>query len=234
MLDEFISYLKEQIGEPYLWGGQHTKLTPENYKSVIARRESDATNRKRVEAYCEKKFAEKDVLYGYDCSGLGCWFLYNLKHLYSSDVTADTMMRRSKLVSTDPKRGYWVFKCSGNKATHIGYMINSTELIEAKGRDYGVTKTTFKKSAWSCWGIPKVFEDEIVDPPTPTEGHVLVIGGRVHVRSSDSTAGRVLMTVLKGDKLPYLGTAPTGWYNVRTKKGDGYISNKKNLTRLEN
>ena len=34
MLNDFIEYLKEQLGQPYLWGGQHTKLTPENYISV--------------------------------------------------------------------------------------------------------------------------------------------------------------------------------------------------------
>ena len=39
MLTEFILYLIQQIGMPYLWGGEHTKLTPENYKSVIARKE---------------------------------------------------------------------------------------------------------------------------------------------------------------------------------------------------
>ena len=27
MIKEFIEYLKEQVGQPYLWGGQHTKLT---------------------------------------------------------------------------------------------------------------------------------------------------------------------------------------------------------------
>ena len=36
MLSEFILYLLEQIKEPYLWGGQHTKLTPLNYKAVSA------------------------------------------------------------------------------------------------------------------------------------------------------------------------------------------------------
>lgn len=234
MLNEFIEYLKQQIGEPYIWGGQHTKLMPTTYKTVIARKESKEENRRRVEAFCEKKFAEgKTVLYGYDCSGLGCYWLYNLKHLYPSDVTADTMMRRSKIVSSDPKRGYWLFKLSGNKATHIGYMISNIELIEAQGRDVGVVKRAFKKTQWDCWGIPKVFEDEIIDPPVPTEKHVLVIGGSVNVRTSDSTKGRILNTVHKGDKLPYLGTAPTGWYNVRTSKGDGYISNKTHLTRLE-
>ena len=30
MLKEFNDYLTDQIGQPYLRGGQHTKLTPEN------------------------------------------------------------------------------------------------------------------------------------------------------------------------------------------------------------
>ena len=36
----FIEYLKEQVGQPYLWGGQHTRLTPENYVRVIERKEA--------------------------------------------------------------------------------------------------------------------------------------------------------------------------------------------------
>ena len=232
MLDEFIAYLKEQIGGPYLWGGQHTKLTPENYKTVVARKESNAAHRADAIAYCEKMFAKGiNVLYAYDCSGLGCYWLYNLKHLYKGDVTADTMMRRTKLVSTAPKRGYWVFKLSGSKASHVGYMISGTELIEAKGRKYGVVKTTFRSKDWNCWGIPNVFESEVVDPPAPTEQYVLVLGS-VNVRTSYSTVGRILCTAHKGDKLPYLGAAPTGWYNVRTSKGDGYITNKAKYTKV--
>ena len=40
MVDEFIAYLKEQVGQPYVWGGQHTRLTPENYVEVIEKREA--------------------------------------------------------------------------------------------------------------------------------------------------------------------------------------------------
>ena len=39
MLNEFIKYLTEQIGQPYLWGGQHTKLTTDNYVEIIHKRE---------------------------------------------------------------------------------------------------------------------------------------------------------------------------------------------------
>lgn len=233
MLKEFIEYLIAQLGQPYLWGGQHTKLTPENYKSVIARHESDPEKRHQVEAYCEEKFANGvTVLYAYDCSGLGVYWLYNLKHLWPGDVTANTMMGRCILKADPPKKGWWVFKCSGSKATHIGYMVDDTTLIEAKGRKYGVVRTTFKASEWDRWGIPRVFEDEIIDPPV-TGKFVVVVGGSVNVRNSDSKAGRVMFVAHKGDIFPYIETAPSGWYEILTDKGNGFITNLPKYTKLE-
>lgn len=234
MLQEFIDYLNNQVGEPYLWGGQHTKLTPDNYVSVIRRKETTEAHADEAIAFCKAKFdAGATVLYAYDCSGLGCYWLYNLKHLYRCDVNADTMMRRCKLVDTPPKRGYWLFKRSGSRATHIGYMIDDATLIEAKGRKYGVAETTFRAKDWACWGIPYVFESEIVDPPEPCDKYVLVIGGSVNVRDRDSKKGRVIGVAHKGDRLPYIDTAPTGWYHVRFKDKDGYITNIEKYTQLE-
>jgi hypothetical protein len=239
MLNEFISYLNDQVGQPYLWGGQHTKLTPENYKSVIARREEKPENRRLVEAFCEKKFAEGEtVLYAYDCSGLGVYWLYNFKHLWPGDVNANTMMSRCVDLDTPepPERGWWVFKLSGKRATHIGYMIDNEYLIEAKGRKYGVVKTKWREGDWSCWGIPKVFEDEIRHPAPPepsVDKYVLVVGGSVNVRTSDSKKGKILFTAHRGDTLPYIDTAETGWYHVRSAKGEGYITNIERYTKLE-
>lgn len=236
MLSEFILYLIQQIGMPYLWGGQHTKLTPENYIAVIARKESKAEYRIAATAYCEKMFKQGyKVLYAYDCSGLGVYWITDLKHLWKSDVNANTMMGRCKLVTTPPKRGYWVFKLSGKRATHIGYMISNTELIEAKGRAYGVTKTSFRAKDWSCWGIPKIFESEIVDPPKPVPAgkQVLVVGKSVNVRTSDSKKGKILFTAHKGDRFDYIDTAPSGWYHIRTAKGEAYITNLERYTKLE-
>ena len=239
MLNEFIEYLHEQVGEPYLWGGQRTKLTPENYKSVIARREEKPENRRLVEAFCEKKFAEGEtVLYAYDCSGLGVYWLYNFKHLWPGDVNANTMMSRCVDLDTPepPERGWWVFKLSGKRATHIGYMIDNEYLIEAKGRKCGVVKTKWREGDWSCWGIPKVFEDEIrypVPPAPPSDKYVLVVGGSVNVRTGDNKQTPILFTAHKGDKLPYIDTAETGWYHVRSKKGEGYITNLERYTKLE-
>lgn len=243
MLSRFILYLKEQIGQPYLWGGQHTKLTPENYVRVIERKEagrggySDGTSYADAAiAYCKKMFDEgATVLYAYDCSGLGCYWLYNLEHLYKGDVSANTMMSRCELNTELPKRGWWVFRLDGKRASHIGYMIDDEYLIEAKGRRYGVVMTKFDRSNWSCWGIPNVFKDEIVTPPAPepTGQVVKVVGGSVNVRTADSTKGRILFTAHRGDRFAFVGTAPSGWYEIETKKGNGFITNLSKYTKLE-
>lgn len=240
----FIDYLQAQVGQPYLWGGQHTKLTPENYVSVITRKESDPKHRAEAMAFCEKKFRTgATVLYGYDCSGLGCYWLYNLARLYKCDVNANTMMGRCVLKDQPPRRGWWVFRLSGKRASHIGYMIDDQYLIEAKGRKYGVVKTKFRAKDWACWGIPKVFEKELTSAPAPEpepqpepapapERFVEVLGRSVNVRTADSKKGRILFTAHRGDRFPFLNTAPSGWYEIDTKKGPGFITNLARYTKL--
>ena len=243
-LNEFIAYLKEQVGQPYLWGGQHTKLTPSNYISVIAKREAKEENQKLVEAYCKKKFDSGiDVLYAYDCSGLGVYWLYNLQHIYKSDVNANTMMGRCVDLDTPepPEKGWWVFRLDGKRAVHIGYMIDNEYLIEAKGRQYGVVVTKWREGDWDCWGIPKVFEDEIrgsvpvpdPDPePEPEPKRYVKVnkGKRVFVRNADSKKGKILFTAHGNDRFPLIGIAPSGWYNIETKKGPAYITNLERYT----
>ena len=253
-VNAFIEYLKEQVGQPYLWGGQHTRLTPENYVRVIERKEAGRGGYPDGESYaqaaidyCNKKFEEgAKVLYGYDCSGLGCYWLCNLTHLYRCDVNANTMMGRCILKNEPPKRGWWVFRLSGKRASHIGYMIDDAYLIEAKGRRYGVVKTRFRARDWACWGIPRVFEKELTphpapepepqpepkpEPPAP-ERFVEVLGGSVNVRDADSKRGRILFTAHRGDRFPFLCTAPSGWYEIDTKKGPGFITNLARYTKL--
>ena len=233
MLTEFIEYLIEQIGQPYVWGGQHTRLTPENYVEVIERKEAGTGHAQDCIDYCKKLFDEGvTVLYAYDCSGLGCYWLYNLTHLYKCDVNANTMMGRCELKTEPPKRGWWVFKLSGKRATHIGYMIDDEYLIEAKGRKYGVVKTKFREKDWACWGVPRAFESEIDDHPV-TGKFVTVVGGSVNIRNSDGKHGRVIKVAHRGDIYEYIDTAPSGWYEIYTDKGIGYITNLEKYTKLE-
>lgn len=250
--EEFIEYLNAQIGEPYLWGGQHTKLTPENYESVIAKKEAKTggydggpTYAEAAKAYCRKQFENgKDVLYAYDCSGLGVYWLYNVKHIYKGDCTADTMMKRCEIHADDPKCGWWVFCVNDKgKATHVGYMVSDTEVIEAKGRKYGVVRGKFKRSAWKAWGIPAVFKDELAPQPVPPgpepkpepggKHHVRVKGGSVNVRDGGSTDARIIHTAHRGEVYDRYGDdAPSGWYGILFHGQQGYISNKEKYTEL--
>jgi hypothetical protein len=178
-LSDFITYLNEQIGQPYLWGGQHTKLTPENYKTVIHKVEKDSggydglTYEQAVIEFCEKLFKKgQKVLYAYDCSGLGMYWLQNIKKLYKSDMNANGMMSKCELhIDQTPKKGWWVFRLNdkSSRAVHIGYMIDDKYLVEAKGRKYGVVKTKFAKKKWHKWGIPDIFKSQILD--SESENH---------------------------------------------------------------
>ena len=72
-------------------------------------------------------------------------------------------------------------------------------------------------------------EDEADEIDAP---YVAVIGS-VNVRVAAGKENARLTTAHNGDRLPYLGTdAATGWYEVETTKGTGFISNKPKYTRL--
>lgn len=178
-LNAFIAYLEQQwnimtiggttYGQPYVWGGQHLKLTPSTYISIINNKESDEDDRRNAKKYCKRLFDNgATVLYAYDCSGLGMYFWLDLQHEFDSDKTADGMMRSCTLYPDTPKRGWWVFKLtSTGRAYHVGYMVDNTHVVEAYGRSEGVIKTVFSKKIWKKWGIPKILKGVILAPGEP-------------------------------------------------------------------
>ena len=68
--------------------------------------------------------------------------------------------------------------------------------------------------------------------PVPTAQYVEVRGRSVNVRNSDSKKGRVIYIAHKGDMLPFVGEAPSGWHEVLTSRGSGFITNLPRYTRL--
>lgn len=70
--------------------------------------------------------------------------------------------------------------------------------------------------------------NDTVKPP-----YVLVLGGRVNVRTGAGTGNAILYEEKKGSKLTFLDRdEKTGWYCIDTPHGLGYISNRADLTRL--
>lgn len=246
MVDTFIDYLVSQIGQPYVWGGQHTKLTPSTYSSVIDKKEARCEDKTDgfgrlyadiAKEFCEELFDQGEtVLYGYDCSGLGMYWMQNIMGLYKNDMSANSLMGKCRLTQDLPKRGWWVFRLnSKGRATHIGYMISDTTLVEAKGRAYGVQETVFKPSAWNCWGIPDLFAKEISDPvATPQEGkqYVRVLGGSVYVRREGNKKAKAMGVAHKGDEYLLTGQAESGWHQIQYKGLLGYISNNPRYTKV--
>lgn len=189
-LNAFIQYLNDQCdimvvdgvsyGQPYVWGGQHTHLTPSNYINTINSMEANTggyggmTYAQMARYYCRRLFnAGATDLYAYDCSGLGMYYWWNVAHVYSGDKNANAMMYDCTLYPDDPKRGWWVFKVnSTGRAYHIGYMVDNTHVVEALGRMDGVKKSTFSRATWQKWGIPKILKEVIPAPGDP--GHTWV------------------------------------------------------------
>lgn len=88
--------------------------------------------------------------------------MQNETGISKGDMSANGMMGKCEIITkAEVRRGCWVFKLnSSGKATHIGYVVDDAlNVIEAKGRDYGVVKSPMK--GWNAYGIPKYFADEI-------------------------------------------------------------------------
>ena len=236
-LSDFIDYLEKQVGQPYLWGGQHTKLTPYTYVDIIERKETSTQNAEDAIAYCKNLFDNgASVLYAYDCSGLGMYYLQNVTKTYSHDMSANGMIGECEKTD-EPKKGYWVFRLNDGKATHIGYMVSDTEVIHAKGRKFGVTKERWKKSYWHVTGIPKCIDFEEPkpqpEPPKPTPTIKIKVKGSVRVREGNGVLSKKIKTV-KNCLLPYCGQAIESpyWYMTEVDGKEGYISSKPKLTEL--
>ena len=168
MLNEFISYLEEQVKNHsiYIWGAQGQGYPTVN-EEWIKKKESGThqknalkTYRAAVAAGYEKK------LRAFDCSGLGVYFLYNLKKILPYDKNAHGLMCMCTMIQKNHvKRGDFVFKryTTGDKrAYHIGYVVDDQlNVIEAQGRAYGVVKRKFSAGGWNAYGRPVFFASEI-------------------------------------------------------------------------
>lgn len=178
-LELYIDYLQTQVKNHsiYVWGaqGQNAQTITEAW---IKSRETSTTNAERAISFWKKQVAAGygNMLRAFDCSGLAMYYLQNLKGIYKSDMSANTLMSKcAKIDKSSLKRGDWTFRVytSGNnkgQAYHIGYVVDSAlNTIEAKGRDYGVIKRSLNGSGtsyWNAFGRPALFADEINTSPT--------------------------------------------------------------------
>lgn len=214
ILDEFIDYLNEQVDNHsiYVWGGQGEKTITENW---IRNMENSTTNANRAVAFWKKqvKAGYGNVLRAFDCSGLGIYWLCDLKKLLPYDMNADTLMtdRCGKISRSDLRRGDWVFRVnSAGRAYHIGYVVDdSLRVVEAMGRDVGVVKRSLNASGASYWnrcGRPTIFKECIVTEPVIDSKGTIELPSTVRKGNAGGTVKR-LQTLLMaaGYTLPKYG-----------------------------
>ncbi len=163
MLDQFIQYLETQVKNHsvYVWGGQGEGKGVIS-ESWIQKKETGSANAERAIAHWKKQVAAGygDVLRAYDCSGLAMRFLLD-NGLEKSDMSSNSMMRRcTKIKKEVLEPGDFVFLLESNgRAHHVGYVADwNLNIIEAKGREYGVVKSSLKN--WDAYGRPPYFRDE--------------------------------------------------------------------------
>ena len=168
--EEFIAFLHEQVENHsiYVWGaqGQGKEVITESW---IRQRETSTGNSKRAIAFWKKQTSAGygAVLRAFDCSGLGMYWLQNVKGLSKTDRSADGMLRQCNAITrAEVTRGDWVFRvyqsgANKGKAYHIGFVVDDTQtVIEAKGRDDGVVMRRLTASGsgyWNAYGRPTVY-----------------------------------------------------------------------------
>ncbi len=179
MLKEFIEYLESQVDKGlYVLGGQtqviregnvyanDTLLNPLGTLKKWMADKGQSSNYATVNRLYKKRVAKwGDITFRImDCSGLGMNFIQNMKHIYDKDLTAQGMRSKCEVLKKSQlKRGDWVFKVnSSGKATHIGYIVDDQlNVVEDKGKSYGVVKQPFSSTVWNAYGRPLWFKEEI-------------------------------------------------------------------------
>ena len=159
----FLRYLEEQVEHHsvYVWGAQGQKDLTEKW---IRARETNPENADAAVRFWKRQVAAGygSVLRAFDCSGLGVYYLRDLAGLLPRDVTADGLYRRCRGIGRDELvPGDFVFRLNGEgKAVHVGYVSDrDRNVIEARGRAYGVVKRPFGKGGWQAFGRPPFWED---------------------------------------------------------------------------
>lgn len=200
MLQEFLKYLgeREDNGDIYVWGGQGEFAS----EDLIRRKETSARNIERAIKLLKKRIASghKNIR-AFDCSGLIMYFMQNLKGVLKSDMSANTLKSKCKIINkSDLLPGDFVFRIytdtpQKGQAYHVGVVVdNDKNVIESKGRDDGVVKRPLNAQPgyWNYFGRPTFLESEIIKnapspaKPKPSAGWEL---SRLLKRTSPSMTG---------------------------------------------
>lgn len=169
MLSEFLQYLEQQNKNKsiYVLGAQGQKYPELTDRWIMEHAPTKYKGEQACKLYNERvKEGYRDKMRAFDCSGLGMYWLYNVKHIYKGDMTANGMMAKCQPITRSQiKKGDWVFRVKDGRAYHIGYVVDDKkQVIEAKSHKDGVVKRAINASGssyWNAYGRPLIMKKEI-------------------------------------------------------------------------
>lgn len=240
MITEFIKAAKTEVENHsiYVWGGSG-QLCADVTENWIRTKERGRMPQAAVNEWVDVMNSPyRDVARCFDCSGYVSWCLKQAG-AFNGRTDCDGLYARCEEIYS-PIDGCLLFRtnpANHNDETHVGIYYDGLQ-YHAKGRATGVIAEKYNPSFWQRLAWFKALKPDepqpAPEPPEPLPGidKVKVVGKSVNVRTSDSTKGRILFTAHRGDEFLYRDTAPSGWYEIETKKGLGFITNKKRYTVL--
>lgn len=217
---EFSKWLKEQVGMPYLWGGQNESLY-DLIRGLAAKKEQSDKNTEKMLSFIEKNLT-KDIRF-FDCSGLVIDYLLRNKGL-AYDTTAAGLYRLcDPIKESQVVEGDWCFlKDSDGDIYHIGYVVDNDMVVHAFNQEKGVImeKRTVRK--WIYARPEFAFDFSGLKNSTYDS---LNVGGTVTI-TKDIKGYNTADNALKGNNMTVL--YPKGTYYVYKKyNGAVNISKKK-------
>lgn len=140
----------------YLWGGSGQVVGKTTIDEIVAQESTsnDPINNvskvfNRIVEMLKDGYS-LDKAQFFDCSGLIIYVLEKLG-LFKGDVNADTLYNLGTPIPVSKaKAGDLVFKGTDKKKDHVGGVISNTEVIECKGRAYGICKSNIKEWTYAC------------------------------------------------------------------------------------
>ncbi|MBO7308545.1 MAG: C40 family peptidase [Kiritimatiellae bacterium] len=169
---DFLHYLDNEVDRAiYVRGAQGenvlAKSDPEGWirdmetirRSGYAshKEEYDKNAERAIALFRKRKAAGINPIRAYDCSGLIVHYALDIAEIIKKDYTAAGIYKALCTVKlNDPAtiRGQLVFKTSEgpNEITHVGVYVGNGQLIECRGRDYGVIQRAYNPDEWQLAG----------------------------------------------------------------------------------
>lgn len=230
-VNEFLSFIKKQVGNYYWFGtfGQKSSWSLYNDRKKAYPRQYTASD------YASQIANPKAC---YDCAGLVKSMWVYPKYNSADDLGATGIYGKCKIKGVlksenQLKPGYLIFKGNDKTKSHVGVYIGSGKVIEAKGHAYGVIESKFG-SAWKYYAeYYNVDYSSAVPDPVPsdelkpgTKLHVNTLIDPLRLRTAPSLTAPVVCLMKKGSEVTYLGEKSGEWLKVKYKTMIGWASGK--------